>query len=127
MNTEKKDTSTQIIALVAALIIAAVMASGCSVAPVQGDTINPNNNAGVSYTNCVNVLTQYGTQQQCYAVGSNTVTSYNGYTTPTVTSYYLTSGAELSKSYEDYLAQVNPEDLAALNAQWDALVAQASK
>lgn len=119
----KKD---QVFALVAALILAAILSTGCSVAPVQGNTIDRNDNASVSYANCVNVLTAYGTQQVCNTVGGSVAQSYNTYTYSTTNKKGFAK-VDLAGAYQSYLDALDSESQANLSAQFDALVAQYAK
>jgi hypothetical protein len=127
LNAKKtNETGTQIIAVVAALILAAVLASGCSTPPVQG-SVNRNDLPAVSYTNCVQVMTNYGLQNQCYATGTQNANSYSQYTY-TRTGYAKAVSEEAKQeSYKAYLASLEPAALSELNAQWDALAASVAK
>lgn len=143
MNTKKNETHAQIFALVAALILAAVLASGCSTPAVTGG-MNDDSKPAVSYTNCIQVMTQYGAQYQCNAIGATTGTasSYNTYTgattVPTTTvptytypTYIYTYDAkrpavatekQLQDAYVDYLKTIDADSAAEMSAQWDAIV-----
>lgn len=133
-------TQSQVFALAAALILAAVLASGCSSPPVQGNTFANQTPAATSYYpqtgtvpvaqayyNCVNVMTAYGLQQQCYQVQTPYVTSYSQY------SYAKTAFAKgvtdemKQQAYASYLASVDAAAAADVKAQYDAIVAAYTK
>lgn len=145
MNNEKH---TQIFALVAALILAAVLASGCSTQPADdstgktyssssssGSTIDYTNlsssgstsTASSSYIRCVNVMTAYGQQTQCYQVSGLTASSYDQYVNSKVGFAKGVSQENLQQGYVAYLSSLDADAAADMQAQYDAIVAAYTK
>jgi hypothetical protein len=123
------ETGTQIFALVAALILSAVLASGCSTPPVQG-SVNTDNTPPVSYasySNCVQVMTAYGLQNQCYATNTPTTTSYSQYAYNKAGFAAGVTEDNMQDSYKAYLATLDEGSIKELNAKWDAIVATVSQ
>ena len=124
-------------AVLAAIILAAVLASGCST-PAQTGNLYQHETQPVSYTNlssssasqayyqCTNVLTQYGYQQQCYQVAAPYASSYSQYTY-SKTGFAKVSEEQKAAAYADYLSTLDEDSASEMKAQFDALIAQYSK
>lgn len=122
---KQSETGTQIFALVAALILAAVLASGCATPPVQG-SVNTNESPAVSYasyTNCVQVMTSYGMQNQCYATNTPGTQSYSQYTSNKAGFAAGISEQNMQDSYKAYLATLDAQSINELNTKWDSIAA----
>lgn len=129
-------------AVIAAMILAALLASGCSTPAQTGNmyegetsTLNWDYGSGStssgstsqSYYQCMNVLTQYGMQQQCYQVSSPYANSYSQYTYSKVGFAKGISEEAKVKAYADYLASLDAQTSAEMKAQYDALISQYTK
>lgn len=148
----KRKRHNEYFAVLFALILAAVLASGCSTPAQTGNLYEGetpavisnssygnsygsgsygSSSAAQSYLQCVNVLTQYGVQQQCYQVSSPYATSYPQYTY-SKTGFAKGLGEEMkeemkAQAYAAYLSSLDDQAAADLKAQYDALVAQYSE
>jgi hypothetical protein len=140
----KRKRHNEYFAVLFALILAAVLASGCSTPAQTGNLYEGetpamtsyssygsgsygSSSAAQSYLQCVNVLTQYGVQQQCYQVSSPYATSYPQYTY-SKTGFAKGLGDEMkAQAYAAYLSSLDDQAAADLKAQYDALVAQYSE
>ncbi len=123
------ETGTQIFALVAALILAAVLASGCSTPPVSG-SVNTNQTPPVSYASfvhCVQVMTDYGMQNQCYATNTSATSSYSQYTYNKAGVTVGVTEANMQASYKAYLASLDESSIKELNAKWDEVAASVAQ
>lgn len=125
--TKKQErTSTQVFALLAALALSALLASGCSTPVVSGNTAESSQS---SYGTCLRVLTPQGRGTQCDTVTNPYgVFSYSQYTysksSLTVSKSSLTSqvgSKEMEAAYEAYLQSLDPDVRNELNEQWEAL------
>jgi hypothetical protein len=127
-------------AVIAAILLAAVLASGCST-PAQTGNLRDQDSAPISYVTptsastqtpaqsyyqCMNVLTQYGLQQQCYQVSNANTNSYAQYTYSKLG--FAKSVSEESKqvAYAAYLSAIDKSAAADMKAQYDALIARYS-
>lgn len=119
-----------------ALILAAVLASGCSTPAQTGNlydgappttTSYDTSSTAQSYYQCVNVLTQYGVQQQCYQVSNPYAASYSQYTYSKA-GFAKGLGEETkAQAYAAYLSSLDAQAASDLKAQYDALIAAYSK
>ncbi len=129
------------IAVLVAIILAAVLASGCSTPAQTGNAYQHEtqpvsypvpagataaSTASQSYYQCMNVLTQYGYQQQCYQVSNPYATSYTQYTYAK-TGFAKVTDEQKAAAYADYLSSLDDAAAADMKAQYDALIAQYSK
>ena len=136
-------------ALLAALILSAVLASGCSTqapdallysqtpqnqsyptATYTGSSAGSgttSTSAASSYIQCVNVMTAYGLQQQCYQVSNPSAVSYNQYGYSTVGFAKGISQANMQQAYVSYLSSIDANAAADMKAQYDAIIAAYTK
>ena len=135
-------------AVLVAVLIAAVLSTGCSTPAQTGnlrdlssETVSyatpASANSGAfgsisqtpaqSYYQCMNVLTQYGLQQQCFQVSNASTNSYAQYNYSKAGFAKGISEETRQSAYAAYLSAIDRSAAADMKAQFDALVARYSK
>lgn len=126
-NQSGERTSTQVFALIAALAISMMLASGCSTPVVSGNSVDTKTSD--AFVNCVLVLTPQGRQYQCYSVTTAgttpATTSYTRYTYSKTGLTSKVSETEMQASYEAYLSTLSADQKEDLSAQWTDLASSA--